>query len=483
MQALPIFGCFLSILLVLIPSLDCKTTLLKKQTLPLSRIQTPAQNATREYETFDEKEWNIFVYMAGQNDLFFAIDQNLEQLMSVSFGSLCNIIVQIDKFGTRDVIRARIKNGALSTYWRASDTPASERSRNPRLYNSGAVENFIDFLQTGMAQFKAKKQCVVIWDHGSGCFDPLKWRSLICRPNEEIISGATTRGMAFNDTYNYYLSNQDLTYALETISRTALNNKKIAMLGLDICHGGQVEIAAQVNHVVDYIVASEEVELASGWNYAKAFAKVTTQVRCPSELGNDIVTAYKDTYISSVDYTLALYDLSSSPEGQNTTYFELLTQSIDSLALTLQALLRCPEKKIIGPVITDVRMKKNLFCEFYDNEYIDLHLFLLNLQNNLRLLLNQKNFRYDYPSSTIMVQQAITLCLTSLELLYKVVPLYTAGIAFMGNPIRARGMSITFPLRSLHWSYTQTAFAQKTHWFDFVKECGAKRSASSPCIF
>jgi hypothetical protein len=124
-----------------------------------------------------------------------------------------------------------------------------------------------------------------------------------------------------------------------------------------------------------------------------------------------------------------------------------------------------------------------LFCEFYDNEYIDLHLFLLNLQNNLRQLLNQKNFRYDYPSSAATVQEAITLCLTSLELLYKVVPLYTAGIAFMGNPIRARGMSITFPRRSLHWSYAQTAFAQKTHWFDFVRECGAKRSPSSSCIF
>jgi hypothetical protein len=483
MQALPIFGCFLSILLVLVPSLDCKTTFVKKQTLPLSRLQTPTQNPTRENELSEAKEWNIFVYMAGQNDLFFAIDQNLAQLMSISFGSLCNIIVQVDKFGTRDVIRARIKNGIISPYWRASDTSASERNKNPRLYNSGAVENFIDFLQTGMAQFKAKKQCVVIWDHGSGCFDPLKWRTLICSPDEKVLSGATTRGMAFNDTYNYYLSNQDLTYALETISRTALNNKKIAMLGLDICHGGQVEIAAQVNHVVDYIVASEEVELASGWDYAKAFAKLTTQVRSASELGNDIVAAYKETYLSSVDYTLALYDLSSTPEGQSTTYFELLMQSIDSLALALQALLRCPEKKILGTVITDVRTKKNLFCEFYDNEYIDLHLFLLNLQNNLRQVLNQKNFRYDHPNSTVMAQEAITLCLSSLELLYKVVPLYTAGIAFMGNPIRARGMSITFPLRSLHWSYTQTAFAQKTHWFDFVKECSTRRSLSSPCIF
>jgi hypothetical protein len=121
MQALPIFGCFLSILLVLVPSLDCKTTFVKKQTLPLS----PTQNPTRENELSEAKEWNIFVYMAGQNDLFFAIDQNLAQLMSISFGSLCNIIVQVDKFGTRDVIRARIKNGIISPYWRASHTSAS----------------------------------------------------------------------------------------------------------------------------------------------------------------------------------------------------------------------------------------------------------------------------------------------------------------------------------------------------------------------
>jgi hypothetical protein len=197
MQALPIFRCFLSILVVLVPSLYGKTTLLKKQTLPLSRLQTPTQSPAQEYKISEEKEWNIFVYMAGRNDLFFAIDQNLAQLMSVSFGSLCNIIVQVDKFGTSDVVRAHIKNGVMSPYWRASDTPTLERNKNPRLYNSGAVENFIDFLQTGMTRFKAKKQCVVIWDHGSGCFDPLKWRSPICRPDEEIISQTPTRGMAF----------------------------------------------------------------------------------------------------------------------------------------------------------------------------------------------------------------------------------------------------------------------------------------------
>jgi hypothetical protein len=380
-------------------------------------------------------------------------------------------VVQVDKFGTHDVTRALLRNGVSTVYWRASDTPAIERNRNPKLYNSGAVENFINFLETGMAQFKAKKQCVVVWDHGSGCFDPLKWRAAPYIFSDELDASTPRRGMAFNDTYNYYLSNQDLTHALQTVSRSVLNNKKIDILGLDICHGGQIEIAAQVNNLVDIIIASEEVELAYGWNYAKAFAAVTTRIRTPYELGCDIITAYKETYSSSIDYTLALYDLSAKPEGQALSYFDQLTQKIDTLSVILQKLLYRPEKKLISRVIGDVRTKKNLFCEFYDNEYIDLHLFLVSLQNNLRQLLNQKNFRFDHPETAEMIQEAITICVTAIDLIYKVIPVYTSGIAFMGNPIKARGMSITFPLRQLHWSYLQTTFAAQTHWFDFIKEC------------
>jgi hypothetical protein len=465
-------------LLVLIPALECKTSFPKKPSFPIPRIQTPTptvRSTTTELSELEEKEWNIFVYMAGQNDLYFAIDQNIAQLMSISFNPLCNIIVQVDKFGTRDVTRALLRNGSSSVYWRASQASIAERNKNPHLYNSGAVENFIDFLSTGITQFKAKKQCIIVWDHGSGCFDPLKFRSTPQLFFNEQETEPITRGMAFNDTYNYYLSNQDLTHALEAISRTLLNNKKIDLLGLDICHGGQIEIAAQVHHVVDYIVASEEVELASGWNYAKAFGKAMTHPRTASELGADIVAAYRETYVSSIDYTLALYDLSTKADEQGPTYFESLLQKIDALALTLHALLRCPEKKLVGTAVTDVRVKKNLFCEFYDNEYIDLNLFLVSLQNNLRQLLNQKNFRYDHPESATIIQDAIALCVSAIDLIYKVVPVHTEGIAFMGNPIRARGMSITFPRKSLHWSYGQTNFAQQTHWFDFVKECSAKR--------
>ncbi len=476
MQTLPIIGCFLSMLLVFTSSLSCKTTFHKKPTFPVSRIQAPASidRSIANQQPSEEKEWNVFVYIAGQNDLFFAVDQNVAQLINISFGSLCNIIVQIDKFGTRDVTRSLMCNGTISTYWRASTVPQAERNKNPRLYYSGAVENFVDFLQTGMATFKAKKQCVVIWDHGSGCFDPLKWRTQSRITADTVHPECITRGMAFNDTYNYYLSNQDLTYAFETISRTVLNDKKLDLLGLDICHGGQIEIAAQVSHVVDYIVASEETELSSGWNYTKAFGKLTREIRTPYELANDIIAAYRETYISSIDYTLALYDLSTKPEGCNETYFELLTQKIDALSLLLKTLLQCSEKKIIGPVITDVRTRRNLYCEFYDNEYIDLHLFLVSLQNNLRQLLNQKNFRYDYPNTAVIIQDTIALSIQAIDLLYKVVPVYTAGIAFMKHPIHARGMSITFPLRHLHWSYEQTNFAHTTHWFDFVKECKVK---------
>jgi len=436
---------------------------------PVSRIINPNQKPATEPQFRDIngiKEWNIFVYIAGNNNLHRFLEANIQQAMSIGSNDKINIIIQVDKLGTREITRSLVQKGALTTYWRSSSVAQSERNARPELYNSGSVQNFTDFLQTGMQRFKARKQCIIIWNHGSGAIDPSGWRHI---QGTSLIPN--TRGVAFNDTYGYYLSNQDLTQALTTVSRTCLNGDPIDILGLDVCCCGQIEIAAQVKGVVSYVVASQEVEIAYGWNYNRTFSRVSKEIRTPLEFATDIVLAYREEYMNTLpDYTLAVYDLTSKPQDSQQTFFELLELHLSDIADKLITLLKGPQTGLVRQIISDARKKKNQSCDFYFNEYIDLHLFLMSIQNGLRQALNLNNFRINYPDTTKKMQDAVNRCVQALELLYKVVPCYTAGPAFSGNPMLSRGISISFPLRSIHPSLHKTAFAQKTRWMPFLKE-------------
>ncbi|MDQ5890389.1 MAG: hypothetical protein QG604_263 [Candidatus Dependentiae bacterium] len=430
--------------------------------------KTPAhKEITRELSPQNQqKEWNIFIYIAGNNNLYRFIETNIQQALAIGSNSYINIVIQVDKFGSQEVTRSLIQKNNVVTYWRSSDVPQAERNAHPELYNSGSVQNFTDFLQSGMQKFSAKKQCVIVWNHGSGVIDPAGWRQPL-----NIGIPPLTRGMAFNDKYGYYLSNQDLSQALTTVSKTCLNNKPIDILGLDLCVCGQIEIAAQVKGAVQYVVASQEVELAYGWNYTKAFTRVSKEIRTPLEFSIDIINAYREEYISTMpDYTLAVYDLTQKPLGGQSTYFELLEECISDIALRLIMLMRSSQKNLIRQVLSDIRKKRTLCCDFYCNEYIDLHLFLISLQNSFRQVLNLNDFRHNYPDTARKIQDTINRCVHALEFLYKVVPFYSSGIAFSGNPMRARGISIAFPLRMVHPSYYKTTFGQKTEWVNFLKE-------------
>ncbi len=452
-------------------SVQPKTTWHKKPTvaLPESHLHVPQKPIIIEraiQPQLPEKEWNIIIYVAGNNNLYSFVDAHLRQLMAIGSTDLINIIVQVDKFGTHDVTRSLVQKNKMDVYWKASDFSATERIAHPEIYNSGALTNFINFVQTAIQQFPARKQAIIIWNHGSGSYDPVYWRHAL--PDQPT---PLTRGMAFNDNYNYYLSNQDLTSGLRTITHNVLNGKRINILGLDICHGGQLEIASQVKDYVEYMVGSEEVGINYGWNYTRALNRLSKELRTPQQFASDCVEAYRDDYINVIpDYTLAVYNLFSQDPLTGVSYFQQLEGAINALSEHLIALLRSSQKNIFRSIVSDARYKKNLCCDFYSGEYIDLHLFLLTLQGALRQALNVHNLRAQNPDTATHTQEAITAATKAIELIYKVVPVYTSGVAFSGNPIRARGMLIGFPPRVIHSSYTKTIFAQTNSWFKFLKE-------------
>ena len=178
-----------------------------------------------------------------------------------------------------------------------------------------------------------------------------------------------------------------------------------------------------------------------------------------------------DEYINFMpDYTLSVFDMTTKNPATDITYFEELENSLHIMSTSLINLLRSSQRNIIRSIVSDTRYKKTLCCDFYSGEYIDLHLFLLSLQAGLRQVLNLYDFRNQYPTIATHIQECMNACTRSIDLLYKVIPVYTCGVAFAGNPIRARGISIAFPSRVIHSSYAKTIFAKNNNWFVFLKE-------------
>lgn len=156
------------------------------------------------------------------------------------------------------------------------------------IMDMGDESTLVEFLNYGFENYKAEKYSLILWDHGGG---PIYGFGL--------------------DEYNKlnYLSLLELKNAL---SNSHFGNKnKLEFIGFDACLMSSIEVASQLKNYANYMVASEEVEPGSGWNYS--FLSNINTKSTAYEIGKDIVDTYNNFYMtdSLVNGTsLALIDLS-----------------------------------------------------------------------------------------------------------------------------------------------------------------------------
>ena len=177
----------------------------------------------------------------------------------------------------------------------------------------GDEETFADFLSYGFQNFPADRYGLVMWDHGSGA------------------SG----GLCYDEMTQDALYYPEIYQALSTASKED-NYKKFAFIGFDACLMASYELAVHLYPFADYMIASEELEPGTGWNYA---GWLPTLVKTPGAKVTTVGKAIVDSFISSAlsygsgDYaTLSVCDLGKLPalqqaiEGMGSS----LTGEIDS---------------------------------------------------------------------------------------------------------------------------------------------------------
>lgn len=464
-------------------------------------------------ETDIEKEWNFYVYIAGENNLAWFVDVNCEQMTRVGSTKNINILCSVDRFAGGPLYRAEIHQptrgshsyeSGIKQVWRTTDQPAEEQATNPRKFHSGTDVSLKSFLRWGIKHYPARKHCLVLWNHGCGILDPSGWGRLIedfhtnffktdpatgkvsvTREDEECFDPelGPTRGIGFNDSRGTFIDNQGLSRVLEEVraekwgNKRGLSSGKFDIIGMDACCMANIEIATQLKQHADFLVFSQEVELGPGWNYESTLKEASRRPLSPLDFCYEMVKSYEKEYTGVThEFTMATVDLTHRQrDGAHT--FTLLEDKVSQLATVLTDVLKnSPNKLAARRKIMHVRNKPHLCTSFYSDKYVDLRKFLRSLNTAMQTTLDHHTDQ----ENRIAIQR---LTAEIVSLIGQAVPFFTAGSYYKSSPkledqkngtakgdySTARGLSIYFPTRDIHRSYRKTLFAQNTEWLSFLE--------------
>ena len=205
--------------------------------LRLTRLALPDRGSSGE-----EGLWTIFVYLCGtdlESGNGGATDDMVEMLSGAS-GDGVRFVVETG--GASEWQNETVDAGHIQRYLiEDEDIELVDQQRSASM---GRPETFSSFLRWGAEQYPSEHMGVVLWNHGGG----------------------SITGVCFDETDDYNsLSLRDLDTAF--LEACGGMGRKFDFVGFDACLMGTLETANILASYADYMIASEEMEPGSGWDY------------------------------------------------------------------------------------------------------------------------------------------------------------------------------------------------------------------------
>ncbi len=429
---------------------------------------------------FASAEWTVLVYVQAKNNLSKFAAKNLSDMSTIGSNANLNMLVQWYQLNQKGVWRYKINKNKieLDTYL-PIDTDGNQS------------KDLVDSMNWAVTKYAAKNYGLILWNHGVGILDPV-WGAM--RGNiyglgmgidtdaisdnprmqiedltftstqeekdihEQLLEEQevfTQRGILFNENSRTYMTNQQLSEALRQIKTNVLKGKKIDVLGMDACLMAMVEMAYQTKEYANYMIASQEVELAYGWDYLSLMQGLSFGGITPETFAKSVVATYERYYKNRIKfYTQSAVTLSK---------MNLIKESINTVVNKFKA-CKQHDGLIIKKLIQEAR-KNSL--QFSAKNYIDLYSFYSKFDTLL------KN-AYTPTSQKILNSAALKKSVTelkealsvSMKLVENSVIANTAGQSVAS----AKGLSIYFPVTQIDKSYYLTDFAKDCLWIDFLRE-------------
>lgn len=365
--------------------------------------------------------------------------------------------------------------------------------------DGNSANDLVDSMRWAVTKFPAQKYSLILWNHGIGILDPLWGKSRpwaksgvfpldaeIVKEAEKIhIQGVTTdylfdavstnthnivknesleiilseelnkliveendglnRGILFNEHSRTYMDNQALISALDQIKTTILNNKKIDLLGMDACLMAMVEVGYLARKYAEFFVASQEVELANGWNYSTFLSLIANGKVTPMQVAQNIVQGYETFYKDRINFY--------TQSAINLAQMDVVRDSINQVVVSIKA---CQNEQKVA-MNSAIKKARTSCLQFSAANYVDLHSFYTELNKHLDVQPMQASGK---------VKELKNMLMLSMRLIEQSVVANVSG----KNMTRARGLSIYFPQGIIDASYARTDFAKECAWFGLIQD-------------
>ncbi|MFA6263491.1 MAG: clostripain-related cysteine peptidase [Candidatus Babeliales bacterium] len=423
-------------------------------------------------------EWTALIYVQANNNLSPFALKNFNDMTAIGSNDAVTTLVQWYQPGQSGTWRYKVEKGKL----------ALEECNPAPTTDGSSARDLVDAMRWATTKHPAQKYSLVLWDHGIGILDP-SWgnhrpwgakdfldidpdfvknnpriqisgltiddfEDATLTTTSELLDATTTetlqRGILFNEHSKTYMDNQNLAQALKDISTIVLKGKKIDILGMDACLMAMVEISYLAHKHASILVASQEVELANGWNYAAFIHLLSTKNSAPFLVAQGIVKSYEQYYKDRVQFY--------TQSAINLEHIGLIKNNIDAVIAGFRACNHL-EKTDVAAMAKKARRS---CLQLSSANYIDLYTFYADF--HYQLTTGNPAF-----TRAKAVEELKNSLVQGMHLIEQSVIAKTAG----KNMARAKGLSIYFPLRYVDRSYPKTDFAKDCQWYWFIKElCG-----------
>lgn len=444
-------------------------------TVPKKPIQpNPAPVVAQNRSQKPLADWTFLVFVQANNSLSGFAQKNFVDMATIGSSNSLNILVEWHQPNKPGIWRYRIERNKMVLDSCVPTHPT----------DGTKAEDLVSSMQWATTNYPAQQYCLTFWNHGLGILDPA-WNDTYKIINPRVLNQQhrmlfdnepptrslqkkqphtknvrhlnghpqlPSRAILFNEETQTYMNNSELTKALKTIKTSLLNNKKIDLIGMDACLMAMVEVAYQIHDYAEYLVGSQEVEFAYGWNYATVLGALNSEASTPELAAKNIVTSFSQFYKNKIPfYTQSAIDLSKIA-GLKDALHAFSTRILGSKALNTD-----------NSITLALKAARSKCLQFSATSYIDLHSFLSEFQTHLSFAYSKKRSksstdRNEYETLT----KSTSIALSALE---------TSIIANSTGEYltRAKGLSIYYPTQKMDNSYQTTAFAKDCEWFSLLK--------------
>ena len=237
-------------------------------------------------ENVGDSTYTLMIYMCG-SDLETddgSATADITEMLKAKIDSKVNVLLETG--GTLEWQEYNINNNQIYKIENNKLNIVKDKISNKTMTDPSNLSDFIDFC---VKNYPAERYSLILWDHGGGSVSGFGYDELSKIEDESI-------------TIDEF--------------KTVLESKNISFdfVGFDACLMANIETAYSLKNKVKYLIASEETEPGTGWEYTSLLNKLCSNTSADTvELGKVIINEFiksNNTILDFDDATLSIIDLS-----------------------------------------------------------------------------------------------------------------------------------------------------------------------------